>query len=82
MGAVLGVKEYRYPKITNPHNEHLFLCKHQALVFNGIQNPSFRDGVFKRFIDNVIKQKGTRVTQKDREKTLRASYKTKIKDKR
>ncbi len=80
MGAVLGVKEYRYPKITNPHNEHMFLCKHQALVFNGIQKPSFRDGIFKRFVENKIKDKATRVTAKDREKTLRASYRATIKD--
>jgi hypothetical protein len=80
MGAVLGLKEHRYPKITNPYNEHLFLCKHQALVISGIQNPSFRDNIFKRYIDNLLKQKRTRVTKKDTEKTLRASYRSKIKD--
>ena len=81
MGSVLGVKEHRYPKITNPkpYEHHKFVCKHQILVFNGITKPSFQDGIFKRYINNLrVGKKGVKVTQKDTKKTYLASHKTKI----
>lgn len=83
MSSVLGVKEHRYPKITNPkpYEHHKFICKHQMLVFNGITKASFKDGIFKRYINNIKSgKKGVKVTQKDTKKTYLASHKTKIKE--
>lgn len=81
MGAVLGYEEHRFPKITNPHSEHKFLCKHQILVINGIQKPSFVNGIFKRYIDNLRQGKSqVRTTEKDKFSTFIASHKVKIKD--
>ena len=77
-----AIKELRYPKITNPHGEHKLLCKHIVLVLNGVQKPSFKDGIFARYIDKV-KQKGpqasVKVTEKDKLKTLQASLVNKVK---
>jgi hypothetical protein len=76
-----AIHEYRYPKITNKDSEHLFLCKHCALVLNGIQKPSFKDNIFKRYIMNLRKgKKQVKVTQKDKFRTLRASKVMKFKE--
>jgi len=78
-----GIKEFRFPKITNKYGEHKFLCKHCILVLYAVEKPSFRDGVFKRYIDN-IRKKGkarVRVTAKDVKRTYQASHHIKIKTK-
>ena len=75
-----AIKEFRYPKITNPNGEHQFLCKHIVLVLNAIQKPSFRDGIFKRYVNNLINgRERVRVKKEDKTKTLQASHKMKVK---
>ena len=79
MDAVLGLKEHRFPKITNPHKEHKFLCKHQILVMNGITKNSFLN-IFTRYINNLQKgKKGIKVTKKDIASTYISSGKSEIK---
>jgi len=77
-----ALKEHRFPKKTNPNSEHLFLCKHSILVLNGMNKPSFRDNIFKRYLNNLVeKGKNTvRVEKKDKRSTYLASHKTKIKE--
>jgi len=76
MNAILGRKEHRPPKKTNPHpfDDHRFLCKHSALVLRGITKPAFKDNIFKRFIDGKINKKHIRVSAKDKNKTIRSSH--------
>ena len=80
MGAVLGIKEHQFPKMTNPNTTHKFLCKHQILVLSGIKKPSFYK-IFDRYVTNKrIGKKGIRITQKDITSTYLASGKSKIKE--
>ena len=74
-----AIKELRYPKIRNANTEHKFVCKHIVLVTNALEKPSFRDGIFKRFYDNIDTTKQVRVTKKDKAKTEKASKVIKVK---
>lgn len=69
---VLGVEEHRYPKIRNKEL-HGVLCKHQIRVFQALEKPSFVK-IFKRYINNKLASKQTRIKEKDRISTLQASY--------
>jgi hypothetical protein len=80
MEAVLGLKEHRFPKITNAHREHKFLCKHQTLVLNGMRKNAFL-ATFTRYINNKKKGKGIRINKKDISSTYISSSKIKINEK-
>jgi hypothetical protein len=75
-----GQREYRFPKITNANGENKLLCKHCVLVLNGVKKPSFKDNIFKRYINNIrTGKKGVRVKKEDSSKTLKASKSIKFK---
>ena len=76
MGADLGKKETRPPNKTNPNQEHLFLCKHLALVLVSCTKPSFYNNPFKRYVNNIRrkdKRNTVKILEKDKEASHRAS---------
>jgi len=77
LDAVLGLKEHRFPKITNANREHKFLCKHQILVLNGMRKQAFLN-TFTRYINNKRDGRTIRVNKKDIASSYISSSKIKI----
>jgi len=74
---VLGVKEYRFPKVRNRHLRGA-LCKHQLKVITTLGNNAFVNGAFKRYLQQLKKGRSIRVTAKDKISTLLSSAKSKV----
>lgn len=71
--TILYKKEFRHTRITNASGEHLFLCKHQALVFSRIIESNFKAPYLQQIIKDTkdkAKDKALKKAKKDRIENL------------
>lgn len=63
--TIIGIKEFKPTNITNQNAEHLFLCKHQALVFTKILEKNFRLPYIQQVIKNAkMKDMSSKIKKK------------------